>query len=134
VAAVQEAERLSMLNRAITIDAEEPVDGGAPTRYTIRVAAPAGSGAEPVVATLKFQEGVVGRNGEYVNGISDEALLEILIHRIKAFQAGPWATRENVTVLDCLTEALAALLRRTTVRQAAGVEGTTDLGPEESPE
>lgn len=88
---------------------------------------PDGDGA--LVVTLRFQEGVVGPNGENVNGISDEALLEVLIHPMKAFQAGPWAAEANATALTDLTDALAALLGRTAIRQAAGVEGTTEPVP-----
>jgi len=123
---VQEAERLSVLNRSITILAEEPTDEGAPACYAIQVRPPGDMGSDPFVVDLRFQQGAVGRNGEHINGISDEAVIEVLIHRLSAFQAGNWASDINARALACLKDALAALLERGAVRRAAGVEGTTE--------
>ena len=127
---VQEAERVSTLNQAIAILAEETPTEGAPARYTIEVTLPDPASA-PLAVHLKFQEGVVGPHGEHVNGISDESVIEVLIHRFKAFQAGSWASAGNAAALACLQDALAALLERTAVRRAEGVEGTTEKVPGE---
>jgi hypothetical protein len=128
---VKEGRRLSILNRAITIVAEEPEDEGAPARYSIRVAPSARPGSELAAVELPFQRGAVGADGSNVNGISDEALIEVLIHRMKAFQAGKWAAETNAAALSHLQQALAALENRTAKRRSAGVEGTTNLMPGE---
>lgn len=60
---------------------------------------------------------------EYVEGISDEQLLEVLIHRSQYFQT-VLPCEENVIALDHLKAALQAKLDRTAKRQVAGVEGT----------
>jgi hypothetical protein len=129
---IKEAQRLSMLNRAITIFAEEPEDEGAPTRYSIRVALPPTSVSDVVAVELNFQRGAVGADGSSINGISDEALIEVLIDRLKVFQAGKWACETNRTALSHLEKALAALEDRTAKRRSAGVEGTTNHMPGES--
>ena len=127
---IKEAQRLSILNRAITILAEEPEDGAASARYAIRVA-PSRARAEELRVELPFQRGAVGPDGSNINGISDEALIEVLINRLKAFQSGKWACETNGTALSHLESALAALEDRTVMRRSAGVEGTTNLMPGE---
>ena len=122
---IKEAQRLSMLNRAVTIFAEEPEDEGAPARYSIRVALPPQLSSEVLAVELPFQRGAVGVDGSNVNGISDEALIEVLINRLKVYQAGKWAGETNGTALSHLEKALAALEDRTAKRRSAGVEGTT---------
>ena len=60
-----------------------------------------------------------------VNGVTQEALLAIVIDRLRSFQAGPFACDENGEALDYCGYALAALQKRTLARIARGVEGTT---------
>jgi hypothetical protein len=129
--AIKEANRSSILNRAITIMAEESGDEGAPARYSIRVDLPAGVSIATLTVELPFQRGPVGADGSNVNGISDEALIEILVHRLRAFQAGKLACDTNAAALSHLEQALAALEHRTAQRRAAGVEGTTNVITEE---
>jgi hypothetical protein len=118
-------QRLSLLNQAITVLADASAGAGAPARYSIRVALPAGVGGGTLSVDLPFQRGPVGTDGSNINGISDEAVLEILIHRLRAFQSGPGASADNAAALSHLEGALQALEARSARRRAAGVEGTT---------
>jgi hypothetical protein len=71
---------------------------------------------------ILFQNGPIAEEG--VNGITHEVLLAILIDRLEAFQAGPYANVYNATALSSLRTAQEALLSRTRERMARGVEGT----------
>ena len=73
-------------------------------------------------ATILFQNGVIPKVG--VNGVTHEALLAILIDRLRSFQAGPFACRENALALTKLEEAQHWLHSRTRARMARNVEGT----------
>jgi hypothetical protein len=70
-----------------------------------------------------FQNGPIKENG--VNGITNEALLAIVIDRLRGFQAGPFSCRDNAIALTHCDEALMWLQRRTRERIKRGVEGTT---------
>ncbi len=106
------------LNIAVT---DEPGAGGAFHRY--EVAWP-GIQIYPVDETVKipFQNGPIKEFG--VNGITQEALLAIVIDRLRCFQAGPFSCRENAIALTHCEEALMWLQRRTVARIKRGVEGT----------
>jgi len=69
-----------------------------------------------------FQNGPIKEVG--VNGVTQEALLAILIDRLRGFQSGPYACRENAIALMHLEEALMWLQQRTVARIRRGVEGT----------
>ncbi|MDR1191224.1 MAG: hypothetical protein LBK60_06125 [Verrucomicrobiales bacterium] len=73
-------------------------------------------------AVLLFQNGAINEVG--VNGITQEALLEVCIDRLQGFQSGPYACRENALALTKLQEAQMWLQKRTRDRLARGVEGT----------
>lgn len=75
---------------------------------------------------LLFQNGPIKEAG--VNGITHEVLIEILVDRLRAFQRGPFACRENAIALTKLEEAQQALLARTRGRMAQGIEGTHVIG------
>lgn len=79
-------------------------------------------GAPAKHATILFQNGPINEVG--VNGITQEALLAIVCDRLRSFQAGPYASRENALALTKLEEAQHWLLHRTRARMARGVEGT----------
>ena len=51
------------------------------------------------------------------------SLLAIVIDRLRAFQAGPFACRENALALTKIEEAQHWLLHRTRARMTRGVEG-----------
>ncbi len=72
---------------------------------------------------ISFQNGPIKEAG--VNGITEAAMLAILIDRLKSFQAGPFASAYNETALRHGKEMLLALQRRTRDRIARGVEGVS---------
>src|SRR4030095_3387233 len=74
-------------------------------------------------ALICFQNGPIQEAG--VNGISQEALLAIVIDRLRSFQAGPYACRENALALTYIENGLMWLQKRTRERAARGVEGTS---------
>jgi hypothetical protein len=71
---------------------------------------------------ISFQNGPIKEVG--VNGVTQEALLAIVIDRLKSFQAGPYACESNQKALDYSMLALSFLQDRTRARIARGVEGT----------
>ena len=73
-------------------------------------------------AIVLFQNGPIKEFG--VNGVTHEALLAIIIDRLRSFQAGPYACRDNAIALTHCEEALMWLQRRTRERIKRGVEGT----------
>jgi hypothetical protein len=110
---------------------DEPGAGGACHLYKItgfdttsNVSDPfiACHGAAATYATVLFQNGPIKDVG--VNGVTHEALLAILIDRLRSFQAGPYACEENSFALGHLLTALQLLQQRTRARIARGVEGT----------
>jgi hypothetical protein len=76
-------------------------------------------------ATILFQNGPIKEVG--MNGLTHEALIEILIDRLEAFQEGPYACFENEMALRGLELALDALQARTRKRIEEGTEGTHEL-------
>ena len=77
----------------------------------------------PQWETICFQNGAIKEAG--VNGVTQEALLAIVIDRLRSFQAGQFSCRENAIALTHCEEALMWLQRRTVARIKRGVEGTT---------
>ncbi len=71
---------------------------------------------------IVFQNGAINDHG--VNGVTQEALIEICIDRLKSFQAGPFSCRENAVALTHLETAQMWLQKRTLDRMRRGVEGT----------
>lgn len=72
-------------------------------------------------ATILFQNGPIGDVG--VNGLTQEVLLAIVADRLRSFQAGPFACRENALALTKIEEAQHWLQQRTLTRMRRGVEG-----------
>lgn len=113
------------LNIAVT---DEPGQGGACHEYEISypggvtLDAEGGNVIGKAVHTVKFQNGPIKEFG--VNGITQEALLAIVIDRLRSFQDGPFRCRENAIALTHIEEALMWLQRRTAARIKRGVEGT----------
>lgn len=105
---------------------DEPGAGGANHKYQISgmnfQSNPGfGTGAFHVKELL-FQNGPIKEAG--VNGITQEALLAVVIDRLRSFQDGPFSCRENAIALTHCEEALMWLQRRTVERIKRGVEGT----------
>lgn len=121
--------KVNGLNEAITVTAmDEPGSGGANHAYTIdhpsrSSATPAGP-LDTITARcyIDFQNGPILETG--FNGISNEALLAVVIDRMRGFQSGPFAGRENALALTNLEQAMMWLQKRTRDRIARGVEGT----------
>jgi hypothetical protein len=82
-------------------------------------------------ATLLFQNGAISEVG--VNGLTHEALIEVLIDRLIGFQTGAYQNHYNENALRCLEDARTWLQRRTRDRMAQGVEGTMAVGRETPP-
>lgn len=86
------------LNESIELIADQPDGSGASHCYGARING-------EVVADIQFQKGprnVVGSTP----GMTEAALLVILIDRLRGFQAGPYACRENAIQLTHLEETL----------------------------
>ena len=76
-------------------------------------------------AVVNFQNGPIKEFG--VNGCHNEDLIAIVIDRLQHFQKGEFACYENNEALLKLEEALMWLRKRTTDREARGVEGTSNI-------
>lgn len=103
---------------------DEPGQGGACHVYSIAYGFNPGTdaGGSDEKCRIEFQNGPIKEAG--VNGVSQEALLAVLIDRLRSFQAGPYACRENALALTKCEEALMWLQKRTQDRLRRGVEGT----------
>ncbi len=71
---------------------------------------------------IKWQLSPVQEAG--VNGATIEDVIEVCIDRLRGFQRGPFASRENALSITDLESARNWLLQRTRARQEQGVEGT----------
>ena len=107
---------INELNEGITITADDQdvTMGNASHHYEIHFA--------DVVQRIDFQQGPVKEHG--INGISNEALLAIVLDRLRGFQSGQYACRENAVALTHLETSLMWLQKRTRDRVLRGVEGT----------
>lgn len=94
---------------------DEPGAGGANHEYLVRLP----DGGE---TKISFQNGPIIEAG--VNGLTQEVLLAIVADRLRAFQSGPFACRENALALTKVEEAQHWLHSRTLTRMRRGVEGT----------
>lgn len=118
------SHKVSGLNEALKVLAlDEPGSGGACHHY--QIATPNKPLREQLKASahcnIEFQDGPIGEAG--VNGISNEALLAVLIDRLQGFQSGAFKCRENAIALTKLEEVMHWLQHRTRERMARGVEG-----------
>lgn len=115
--------KLNGLNDALTIAVlDEPGQGGANHEYQIRGWQGEVEQEGDPCCTISFQNGPIKEAG--VNGISGEALLAIVIDRLRCFQAGPYASDDNAEALAHIESGLQWLQKRTRDRLARGVEGT----------
>ena len=106
---------------------DDPGQGGACHDYTVLATGyPEGvSGKLGSFATVNFQNGPIGEKG--VNGCTQEDLLAIVIDRLRHFQVGAFACRENALALTRIEEALHWLNHRTADRLNRGVEGQNTI-------
>lgn len=98
--------------------ADEPGPGGANHEYLVSW----DNGDTGGNCRITFQNGPIAESG--VNGVTHEALLAIVCDRLRSFQRGPFACRENALALTKIEEAQHWLRSRTLARMARGVEGT----------
>jgi hypothetical protein len=111
------SHKVNGLNEHLQIQVlDEPGPGNASHSYKI-----IGYGG-PSDCEIHFQNGPLKEAG--VNGISNESLLSVVEDRLKGFQSGEFACRENALALTHLQEAMHWLHHRTRERMQRGVEGT----------
>ncbi len=97
---------------------DEPGQGNANHKYEVVLV----ENRNQVVCQVSFQNGPIKEFG--VNGVMNEDLIAIVIDRMRGFQSGDFACRDNAIALTKLEEALMWLRNRTNEREARGVEGT----------
>lgn len=110
--------KVNHANDKITLSAmDEPGAGGACHEYDVTL--PDGR-----TTRISFQNGPIADSG--VNGLTQEVLIAICVDRLRGFQSGQFACRENALALTKLEEAQHWLHHRTRQRMARGVEGTNE--------
>lgn len=115
------SHKVNGLNEVIKIKTiDEPGPGGANHEYGVFV----GDHDRGPILVIKFQNGPLKET--IPNGLSNEALLAIVEDRLKSFQAGPFACRENALALTHLQTARMWLQERTRDRMSRDVEGTSN--------
>ena len=115
ISTIQKREKL---NDVWSIGEKGP--GGAYHHYSI-----CESGKEHKFADIKFQKGPRKEEGSQ-HGVIDTDLLEIVRDRLKSFQEGPFASRENACALTHIEEALMWLNRRVEDRIERNVLGKNE--------
>ena len=119
------SHKVNGLNEALRIVLlDESGAGGANHLYEIGWGYGPESMGDTNPTVISFQNGPIAEAG--VNGISQEALLAIVEDRLRSFQAGPYACRENALALTHIQEAMHWLHHRTRERMQRGVEGTME--------
>lgn len=113
--------KFTSANEAIKIEVvDKPGHGGASHHYEISGfdtennaanMSPRGLYVIASRAAVIFQNGTLPEVG--VNGVTEQALLAILIDRLQGFQKGPFACRENALALTKLEEAMHWMHART---------------------
>lgn len=117
------SHRVNGLNELVNVIVmDEPGSGGACHHYRVEPLATDHPQGAINPFDVKFQDGPVLEAG--ANGCSNESLLAIVEDRLKGFQSGQFACRENAIALTHLQEAMHWLHHRTRERIQRGVEGT----------
>ena len=110
---------LNECNNSIVIEVvDEPGAGGANHLYRIWAESDEG---RPHLRDIRFQNGPIPENG--INGLTQEALLAIVIDRLESFQKGMFPNEHNRAALNSCRDALGFLHGRTEDRIARDVEG-----------
>ena len=92
--------------------------------YQIRILSGLGQVTKNILG-VDFQEGPIQSYG--INGVQNEDLLKILIHRLQVFQKGKFSCRENAIAITKMEEALMWLNKRTEDRKNRNVEGKYEV-------
>lgn len=100
---------------------QESMDGS-PRHVFLQTPPVVEGGPVTVHGSILFQCGPVAEFG--VNGSTIEEVIELLVDRLRGFQSGMYACRENALAITHLEEAAHWLQHRTRLRRAQGVEGT----------
>ena len=103
------------------IVSDEPGAGGANHAYAICWPGSV-AGSPDEACYVNFQNGPIKEFG--VNGVTQEALIAIVIDRLQCFQNGPFACKDNGDALSYCKAAIVCLQNRTRERIARSVEGT----------
>lgn len=105
--------------------ADAPQSDGAHHQYTIDVlfTGDTGNNVDHVIKScaLNFQNGGLKEVG--ANGITDQALIAIVLDRIRGFNDGPYRCRENSIIITKLEEAMMWMEKRSNDRSRRNVEG-----------
>jgi hypothetical protein len=114
-------------NLKIVVGDEPAVPGNGNHRYDILGFDTASNASEyegsfARALSVLFQNGPIPSHGN--NGVTIEALLAVIAHRLEGFQTGPFASQDNEDALFHTLQAMEALQRRTRNRIARQVEGT----------
>lgn len=117
-------QKREKLNRVYAID--EKGNGGANHRYEIDCQLVETNGfPQSDVTIIQFQNGA-RKLFDSVHGVLDTDLLEIVRDRLKGFQSGEFATRENAIALTHIEEALLWLNKRVEDRIERNILGTNN--------
>lgn len=95
---------------------DHPGAGGAYHEYDLTLA-----GQKDPALQVRFQNGPIDEAGP--NGVTNEALLAVVEHRLAGFQSGRFPSIENGLALNHVRAAIEALKQRTRDRIARWVEG-----------
>jgi hypothetical protein len=115
---IQKREKLNKVYAA-----DEKGNGGANHRYQILSKPDKQNPEQFVDVTIQFQNGARHEWGSMF-GVLDTDLLEIVRDRLKGFQEGKFATRENAIALTHIEEALLWMNKRVEDRIERNVLGT----------
>ena len=113
-------QKREKLNKVYAVD--EKGNGGANHRYEIYTDDIVAEVEDPM-AVIQFQNGA-RKLPDSIHGVLDTDLLEIVRDRLKGFQQGEFATRENACALTHIEEALMWMNRRVEDRIERNVLGT----------
>lgn len=97
--------------------------GGASHDYVIVKADCAVENNDNEIVTIHFQKGA-RKDPDAIHGVLDTDLLEIVRDRLRGFQSGEFATRENACALTHIEEALMWMNKRVEDRIERNVLGT----------
>lgn len=118
-------QKREKLNEVFAVD--EVGNGGANHRYVICKAGEthwqSGNNTLGLLEDIKFQNGA-RKDENSTHGVLDTDLLEIVRDRLKGFQSGQFATRENAIALTHIEEALLWMNKRVEDRIERNVLGT----------
>ena len=120
-------EKLSTIQKRENLNAvyasEKGVGGAAHNYFVTRADDNNAPNADNILLSIHFQEGA-RKDPKATHGILDCDLLEIVRDRLKGFQQGEFATRENACALTHIEEALMWLNKRVEDRIERNVLGT----------